>query len=210
MRRLLVPVAILVPLVLAGCGGGGSASPKAAFESVKQALVEKDFKTLWALLSADSQQLIDEDAKLIREAAAKAEGPADTALAEQARLIDMKLSELKTVDGEGLFIATLKMATAVEEKNYWDKLSHMELVSIDEKEIEQNRVEVKVKVGEAEQTLPFVKEGADWKLNIARDYQGTKGAMEQKADELKKAGEGAGNKEATKDAGKTDDKGKKE
>jgi len=185
MRKLGMPTVILTTLVLIGCGGGGSASPKDAFASFKQAMVEKDFKTIWNMLSAESKRLMNDEAKDISGAAVKAEGPARTALEKTARLIDLDISDLKTINGEGLFVATLKMATASDDKKHWDKVSRMELADVDETEIDKGRVKVSVKIDDEVQDRPlsFVKEGAEWKIDIGSEFQGLKDRIGKKADE---------------------------
>ena len=150
--------------------------------SFKQAMVEKDFKTLWEMLSTDSQKMLNEEAKALNQAAAQAEGPAQTALAEQASLIDMKVSELKTVDGEGLLIATLKIGTATDEKGLWDKVSRMEMVKVDDSQIAAGRAVVTAKVEETEFPLPFVKEDKAWKFDLVPDAEKLGKKLEEASD----------------------------
>ena len=150
--------------ILIGCGGGkGTATPEAAFEAYKTAVADKDFEGMWGMLSAASRDRMEADAKRIAEQAAKSEGVAKAAAEKQAKLMDLTMDQLKTLQGRGLFIGLLTMA-AREGKEEWEKLPRAQL---DRVEINVNRANVFVKVGdrvEVDHPLPLVLENGTWKI----------------------------------------------
>jgi hypothetical protein len=166
MRRLAwTCLAALLGMVI-GCGrGGGAATPEAAFESYKTAMADKDFEGVWQMLSAASQQQMEEDARGIAERAAKSEGPGKVAVEKQARLMDMTMDQVKTINGKTLFIGLCSMA-AKEGKEEWEKLPRGQFARV---EVNANRANVYVKVDDKVETdhpLPLVLEGGKWKIDM--------------------------------------------
>lgn len=75
---------------VAGCGGRApdAATPRAAFELVKAAVVDKRFEEMWEMLSAAGREQMNTDAAAIAEkarTASKAEGPGRVALEMELR-----------------------------------------------------------------------------------------------------------------------------
>jgi hypothetical protein len=57
-RAITISCVAIVALSIAGCSGGGAATPEAAFENFKSAMKNKDFKTAFAQTTPDSQDIM--------------------------------------------------------------------------------------------------------------------------------------------------------
>ena len=149
-----------------GCGGGGgTTTPEGVFEAYKTAMADKDFEGVWRMLSTASREQMETDARGIAERAARSEGPGKAALEAQAKLMDMTVDQMKTIDGRTLFIGLCTMA-AREGKEEWEKLPRGQLARV---EVNADRANVYVKVDdqvEIDHPLPLVREAGTWKIDM--------------------------------------------
>jgi len=149
-----------------GCGGGGgAATPEAAFEAYKAAMADKDFEAVWRMLSAASHEQEEADAKGIAERAAKSEGLEKADLEKKAKLMDVTMDQMKTIDGKALFIGLCKMGSTGG-KEEWEKLPRGQLARV---EINANRANVYVKLDgkvDTDTPLPLVLEDGKWKIDL--------------------------------------------
>ena len=159
-------LALAAMTALAGCGAkGGGPTPEGTFRLYKSAMSDRNFEDVWGMLSAASQERMNQDAAVLSAQAEKAEGPGRKALDDTARLIGMTLEQMTKMDGRTFFVGLLKMAAETGREDM-DKLARAEISRV---ETQGQSAQVFIKADGVEQTdrpMPLVKEGGRWKVDL--------------------------------------------
>jgi hypothetical protein len=148
-------------LFVAGCGGGGAATPDAAFKDFQAAFKAKDGEKAWNLMSKDAQAKMEEVAKGLKKMLELFDKlPADARKAAEekaAKESGMTLDELKSLDGKRLFVTGIKAIPA-------DKLSEVTGATLENVKIDGEKATASIKSGSKTEPIRFVKESGSWKI----------------------------------------------
>jgi hypothetical protein len=163
MKSILAGIGIVAfSLLVAGCssqptGSGASgdeAAIKQAFESFQKAITDKDAKTLWSLLDADSQTDAEREAKGLREAYAKASAEERSKQENELGVAGSKLESLKGVD----FLAT---------KRFTGKYHEVPGSKIDKVEVKGDKATLHSIEEDGDLVkFPLVRQEGKWKLTV--------------------------------------------
>jgi hypothetical protein len=108
---------------VAGCGGGGGslgdAAPAAAWATVRDALLRKDFDAVWDACTPSSRNVYETRFVEFKAKVAAGEKEVDAGL----RMMNLRREDLRTMDGKGFFRATMRLLSEGEAfRTSWEKM----------------------------------------------------------------------------------------
>jgi len=135
-------------------------TPEEAFTQLKKAVEKKDGERFWALLSKDSQKILEQ----MGEGLKTLEGESRD---EAAKELGIKPEDMAQMSAKDLTLAKLFSDSNAEERA---EIQEMEIkdIAIDEDKAEGTRVQEGKDVKER---AFFIKEDGEWKLDVARELK---------------------------------------
>lgn len=154
-------------LFVVGCGGGGgAASPDAAFKDFQAAVKAKDGEKAWNLLSKEGKSEIEQGVALVK---GLMEGffkqldkapPAEKKAAEEK--MGMSLAEFKAMDAKGFFVFGIKHGD--KGPNSGNEMKQFTDATLENLKVEGDKATATMKSGDKTKPISFVKEGGSWKI----------------------------------------------
>ena len=153
-------LATIIGLTLTACGGSGAggATPEAAFENLKNAVINKDYAAVYdSMAPSRKQQREDQWNKQM-------EGPQGKKLLERmSEKLGVPADEIKNMSSREFFIKM--MSKMSEDPSVVEEIKKMQESSIVETKIDGNHAQLRIKFGGRVNTMKFIKVDGVWYLD---------------------------------------------
>jgi hypothetical protein len=197
MKRLksIVLMGLMVLFLLPACGGNKAGDPEQALRGMVQAAQDKDWGKVYDSFSKDSADQLEKMLKSFIQMAVGMAKMNPEAVKNNPQM--KKMIELSELNGKEFFVKMFEIQPEMSNQI----VNKMEDFKVLKKDVQGERAVLTIQSGGNQDTVPMVKEGGEWKIDLATKLKEQMSKMGQAKQSVEQTDEAEG-QEKTPEEGK--------